>query len=495
MTIKTLLNNDSPETVETPCLVIGVSDGGSLSASARQIDDASDGAISRLLASRDIDPGQGKSTLVHGLEGVAAERVMVVGFGKSEKLDSARFDGACLAAGKSLRDNPVTECHICLHDVEADDRPLSWRLRQAALGILRGNYRYTATKAAKKDDPKPLKAASFQGEPVLQDALDQSFAIAAGFNKARQLGDLPANICNPAYLAQEAATIAEAYESVELEILEEESLADLGMDALLGVARGSANRPRLIVLKYRGAEESDRPYVFVGKGITFDSGGLSLKSPRNMEQMKYDMCGAAGVMGALIACAQLGLPLNLIAVVPAVENMPDADAYRPGDVLTSMSGKTVEVLNTDAEGRLILCDALTWSQKFEPRTIIDVATLTGAVVVALGDHTTGLMSNDDQLAEELLSAGTDISDRAWRLPIWDVYQSQLDSAFADMKNVGGSSAGAITAGCFLSRFAEDQRWAHLDVAGTAFPWDGKDGASGRPVGLLTQYLIDESARN
>jgi leucyl aminopeptidase len=269
-------------------------------------------------------------------------------------------------------------------------------------------------------------------------------------------------------------------------------MSELGMDALLGVSRGSANSAKLIVLKYFGGDKDRQPIALVGKGVTFDSGGLSLKSGENMMQMKYDMCGAAGVTGAFVACVKLQMPVNVICIIAAVENMPDGDAYRPGDVITSMSGKTIEVLNTDAEGRLALCDALTYSQKFNPDVIIDVATLTGACVIALGHHASGLISNDDELANDLIAAGNSIVDRAWRLPLWEEYQTQLDSPFADMKNVGGMPAGVLTAGCFLSRFAEDQHWAHLDVAGSAWKWSSDDGASGRPVGLLAQYLLDRA---
>jgi len=269
-------------------------------------------------------------------------------------------------------------------------------------------------------------------------------------------------------------------------------MAEKGMDALLAVSRGSELNAKLIVLKYAGAGKDQAPVALIGKGITFDSGGLSLKSGENMMQMKYDMCGAAGVIGAFVACAKLQMKVNVICIVAAVENMPDGNACRPGDVITSMSGKTIEVLNTDAEGRLVLCDAITYCQQFEPDVIIDAATLTGACVVALGHHATGLMSNDDDLAGELIEAGDSIVDRAWRLPIWEEYQSQLDTPFADMKNVGGMSAGVLTAGCFLSRFAEDQRWAHLDVAGSAWKWGSNDGASGRPAGLLAQFLLNRS---
>ena len=270
-------------------------------------------------------------------------------------------------------------------------------------------------------------------------------------------------------------------------------MAELGMDALLGVARGSSNAPKLIVLKYNGGASDERPVVLVGKGITFDSGGISIKGAQHMDQMKMDMCGAAGMIGAFVATAELNLALNVICIVPAVENMPDGNAYRPGDVLTSMSGKTIEVLNTDAEGRLILCDALTYAERFKPRYLIDAATLTGACVVALGHHASGLMSNNDELASALLAAGDRSMDRAWRLPIWEEYSEQLETPFADLKNVGGMPAGAITAGYFLSEFAEDQAWAHLDVAGSAWKWGSTEGATGRPAGLLAQFLIDLSA--
>ncbi|MDX1380835.1 MAG: leucyl aminopeptidase [Xanthomonadales bacterium] len=487
------LNDQPAPKVESDCLVLGFTEGGELTGSARAIDEAAGGAITRLLESGDIRTGIGKTQFLHDLPGLAAPRVLAVGFGKPDKLDLPRFDRACLAAGKVLRDHPLLNCHVCLHELAWDGAEPARRLRQAALAIHRANYLYTVTKPLKDDSPVPLAAASFQGDDSLQGALDQAVALAAGFEKAKLLGDLPPNICNPAYLAQEAAAIAGQFDAVTLEVLEEEDMSELGMDALLGVSRGSANRARLIVLKYAGADADRPPVVLVGKGITFDSGGLSLKSGENMMQMKYDMCGAAGVIGAFLACAHLGLPLNLVCIVAAVENMPDGDAYRPGDVLTSMSGKTIEVLNTDAEGRLVLCDALTYSERFEPDAVIDVATLTGACVIALGHHASGLMSNDDRLAEELTAAGDAVVDRAWRLPIWDEYQSQLDTPFADMKNVGGMSAGVLTAGCFLSRFAEKQRWAHLDIAGSAWKWGSDEGATGRPVGLLTQFLIDRSA--
>ena len=488
------LDNNQPISISTECLVIGITEGGPLSPATKAVDEASGGAISRMLEGGDIETGLGKTSFLPGLPGLATQRVLAAGFGKHEKLDLARFDRGCLAAGKALRDHPLTHCHVCVHDVEFGEIKIAHRLKQAALAIHRANYLYTATKTLKKDAPVPLLTASFQGAEDLQAAINQADAFASGFEKARNLGDLPPNICNPAYLAQDAESIAAQYENVELEILEEDDMSELGMDALLSISSGSANSAKLIILKYSGAADDQPPVALVGKGITFDSGGLSLKSGENMMQMKYDMCGAAGVIGAFVACAKLQMPVNVICIVVAVENMPDGAACRPGDVVTSMSGKTIEVLNTDAEGRLVLCDALTYCQKFNPDVIIDAATLTGACVIALGHHATGLISNDDALAEDLLAAGQSIVDRAWRLPLWEEYQSQLDSPFADMKNIGGMPGGVLTAACFLSRFAEDQRWAHLDVAGSAWKWGGDDGATGRPAGLLAQYLLDRSSQ-
>ena len=490
--MKFSLVKESPRLIQTECLVIGVTAGGDLSASARDIDEASGGEISRMLETGDIETGLGKTTLLYHVGGVAAQRVLMVGCGKPEKLDQPRFDRACLAAGMTLRDRAFTSCHVSIHDLEFGESEPQWRLRQAALAVHRANYLYTVTKAPKDESPVPLESASFSGDESLEAALVQAEGFALGFAKARLLGDLPPNICNPAYLAHEASTIAKHYDNVELEILEEENMAELGMDALLGVSRGSTNAAKLIVLKYSGAGADQQPTVLVGKGITFDSGGLSLKSGEHMKQMKYDMCGAATVLGAFLSCAKLQLAVNVICIIAAAENMPDADAYRPGDVLTSMSGKTIEVLNTDAEGRMVLCDALTYSEKFNPRVVIDVATLTGACMVALGHHASGLISNNDELAEGLLAAGNTIVDRAWRMPLWEEYQSQLDTPFADMKNVGGMQAGMLTAGCFLSRFMENQNWAHMDIAGSAWKWGADEGATGRPVGLLTQYLIDQA---
>ncbi len=461
--------------------------------SAELIDRASNGALSQLVKSGDVDPYWKQPTMLYGLDGVKAKRILVMGCGEPEKFDAARFDLVCKSAGTFLRDHVTTSAHVCLHEVTVENKDSHWHLRQAAVGIDRANYRYTATKAPKDHDNDPLISASFYGDDKFQTTLNEAKGLAKGYLRSRELGNMPPNICNPAYLAETAGDIAQSYPNVSVEILESDEMARLGMSALLAVGRGSVNEPRLIVLKYQGKDDDSQPIVLVGKGITFDTGGISLKPGANMEQMKFDMGGAAGVIGAFEACADMQLSINLVCVVAAAENMPGGNAYRPGDVLTSMSGKTIEVLNTDAEGRLVLCDALTYSQRFNPLALIDVATLTGAAVVALGHHASAIMSKHDDLVDELIEAGQSAVDRGWRLPIWEDYQPQIKSAFADMKNVGGMAAGCITAGCFLSRFTDGQRWAHIDCAGSTWIWGSDGGSTGRPVGLLTQFLINQSS--
>ena len=478
--------------LETACLVIGAFENAPLHGSAKLVDQACAGALQRLIKSGDISTHWKETTLLHGLNGVNAERILVLGCGEIEKFNKVRYDSVCSSAGAFLRDHAATSAHICLNEIEVSHTTDYWRLRQAAVNLGRANYRYTATKAPKDDDNQPLISASFNAGADMQAALNEATGIAKGYLRSMELGNLPPNICNPAYLAETAQEFVDSYKNVSVEILDEDQMAELEMTALLAVGRGSEYGSKLIVLKYQGTQEDSQPIVIVGKGITFDSGGLSLKPGPNMDQMKFDMGGAASVLGAFESCADIQLPINLVCIVAAAENMPDGNAYRPGDVLTSMSGKTIEVLNTDAEGRLVLCDALTYSQRFNPAALIDVATLTGAAVVALGHHASIIMSKYDDLAEELIDAGETAVDRGWRLPIWDDYQPQLKSTFADMKNVGGMAAGSITAGCFLSRFTEDQRWAHIDCAGSTWIWGGDKGSTGRPVGLLTQYLINRA---
>ena len=308
----------------------------------------------------------------------------------------------------------------------------------------------------------------------------------------KDVANMPPNICNPAYLWDQAQQLAAEYDSIDVECVNEANMADLGMNSYLAVGRGSENETLMSIIHHKGGEPDQQPLVLVGKGLTFDSGGISLKPGEGMDEMKYDMGGAASVLGVMHTVAALNLPVNVIGVLAGCENMPDGKSYRPGDILTTMSGQTVEVLNTDAEGRLVLCDALTYVERFDPDTVIDVATLTGACIIALGKHATGLMSTHNPLAHELLNASEQASDRAWRLPLWDDYQEQLESPFADMTNLGGRPAGSITAGCFLSRFTKKYNWAHLDIAGTAWNSGKNKGATGRPVPMLAQFLMNRA---
>ncbi|KGI78552.1 leucyl aminopeptidase [Oleiagrimonas soli] len=493
MTLQLSLASGAPESIDTPCVIVGVYTNGVLSTAAAAIDAASGGALKRRIDGGDISGKPGTVHTLYDLSGVKAERVMTVGLGVQAEFDASRFQQACRAAGKAASALSVGSAATWLSALDVPGKDAAWCVRTAALAFDHAAYRYTATFQAGPDakDTK-LKSLALAGEG--QDtALAQAAGMAEGVRFARHLGNMPPNICVPAWIAEQATEFAHAHDGVEIEVLEREQMEALGMHSLLAVARGSANPPRLIVLKWNGGKDGDKPYAFVGKGVTFDAGGLNIKPTGSMEEMKFDMCGAAGVLGGFVAAVKMKLPLNLVCVVPSVENMTDGNAYRPSDVLNTMSGQTVEVLNTDAEGRLILCDALTYVQRFEPQAIVDAATLTGACVIALGSHATGLMSKHDDLAEELLAAGEQTLDRAWRLPLWNEYQKQLESAFADFANIGGRPAGAITAGCFLSRFVEGQRWAHLDIAGTAWESGRKGLASGRPVSLLAQWLIDRCA--
>jgi leucyl aminopeptidase len=493
--VKTLsfqLGDAAPAAASSDAIVVGVYEERVLSSAAAAVDEACAGALKRLVDSGDVSGKSGQVARLLALPGVAAARVFVVGLGDQKGFDGARYLRACHESARALKASPAQRAVSYLPELEVAGRDLAWKLRQAALAADAQAYRYTTTLKPKPNGDALVELAFRAGGDAAASALGQAAAIGAGVRFARELGNLPPNICNPAYVAEQARAVAAEFGDASIDVLEREQMQALGMGSLLGVARGSAHPPRLIVLRWRGAGEA-KPYVLVGKGITFDSGGLSLKPGAGMEEMKYDMMGGASVIGAFLACARMRLPLNLVVIVPAVENMPDGDAYRPSDIVTTMSGQTVEVINTDAEGRLILCDALTYAQRFEPRALVDVATLTGACVIALGKHAHGLMSRHDDLAQELLAAGEASLDRAWRLPLWDDYQQHLESAFADVANVGGKSAGAITAACFLARFTEGQRWAHLDIAGTAWDEGRKGMATGRPVYLLAQWLLDRAA--
>jgi leucyl aminopeptidase len=481
------LTQDHPHQVDAAVVVVGVHDGRILSSAGAAIDEACAGRIKSLLESGDVPSRLGSVTVLHGVTGMTAPRLMVVGLGEQSKLDDGRYLRALRECAKQLRALPATSAAVYLSELDVPGRDSNWRAQQCLLAVAHGCYRYDRTYKTRPEGAK-LKRVMVPAGAVDTDLPARCEAIAAGVQLTRELGNLPPNICNPAYLAEEAGHMADRHPQLDCEVLDRTQMQSLGMGALLAVAQGSANAPKLIILRHSGAAKDKKPYVLVGKGITFDSGGLSLKPGAGMEEMKFDMCGAATVFGVMETASRLKLPINLIGVVAAVENMPDGKSYRPSDVVTTMSGLTVEVLNTDAEGRLILCDALTYARRFEPVAMIDIATLTGACVVALGAHASGLMSRDEELSSELLAAGESSFDRAWRLPLWEDYQSQLESGFADMANIGGKWAGAITAGCFLARFTEGVRWAHLDIAGSAWDSGRKGNATGRPVGLLVEWL-------
>ena len=493
MSLEFSLNQTAPASASVDCVVVGAFADGSLTPAAQALDAASSGRLRALLDRGDVSGKTGKTALLHDLAGVAAPRVLVVGLGESGKFGVPQYLKAVGDAARALKTGPVATALLTLSEVPVKDRDAAWTIRQAVIAADHACYRYVATLGAKnkKRDEKGLVHLQVAGADTT--ALAQGKAIAEGVRFTRELGNLPPNVCNPAYIAQQAQDLAARSEKVECEVLDDAAMEALGMGSLLAVARGSAQRPRLVVLKYSNGGDA-RPYVLVGKGITFDTGGVNLKTQGGIEEMKYDMCGAGSVLGTFVAAVGMQLPINLVCIAAAVENAIDGNSYRPSDVITSMSGKTIEVGNTDAEGRLILCDALTYAQRFQPAALVDVATLTGACMVALGKYATGVMTKDSHdLAREILAAGETVFDRGWQLPLWDEYQPMLDSAFADVYNIGGRWAGAITAGCFLSRFTDGQRWVHLDIAGSASD-EGKLGmATGRPVGMLSQWLLDRAA--
>ncbi|HWA39940.1 MAG TPA: leucyl aminopeptidase [Burkholderiales bacterium] len=487
----------SPERAKTGCLVLGVFVEGatekSLSAPARRADQAAKGALRAALP--DLAAKAGSTLLLRDVRGLAAERVLLVSLGARKDFAEPAYRDAVRGAAVALRDLGARDAALFLADLKVGSRTLSWNLRHAVLGLRDGFYRFDQLKSQKKPAAPALAEVVLPvaSTAQLEQALAEATATADGTDLAKTLGNLPPNICTPTYLAEEATRLARQYK-LGLEVLERKDMEKLGMGALLAVARGAHQPPKFIVLRYAGGAKSKTPVVLVGKGITFDTGGISLKPAGEMDEMKYDMSGAGSVLGAMRAFAGMRAPVNVVGIVPATENMPGGQATRPGDVVKTLSGQTVEILNTDAEGRLILCDALTYAERFNPEVVIDVATLTGACVIALGHVASGLFSNDDRLAEDVREAGEDAWDRVWRMPIWDDYQEQLRSNFADMANIGGRPGGSITAACYLSRFAKKLRWAHLDVAGTAWKGGREKGSTGRPVPLLVRFVMRRAGR-
>ena len=489
-TIKT----GAPEKLKTGCVVVGVFDGKSLTPAAASLDKAAGGAIAAVVERGDLDVKAGATLVLHGLPGLACPRVLLVSLGSSDELTEKAYRDAVSAAAKALACGRAEEAGFCLADAEIPGRSPAWALQMAARSLADATYRFQAPKAKGNDNNKPGGAARItlltrhKLNARLEAAVARGQAVAEGMALARDLGNLPANVCTPTYLAETARKLGKEFK-IKVEVLDRDDIFNLGMGSFLSVTQGTHEPPKFIVLHYKGGKAREAPVVLVGKGITFDTGGISIKPAAEMDEMKYDMCGAASVLGTFRAVARMGLPINLVGLIPATENMPGGGATRPGDVVTSMSGQTIEVLNTDAEGRLVLCDALTYAERFKPACVIDIATLTGACVVALGKIPSGLLANDDTLAAELIARGNDSGDRVWQLPLWDEYQDLLKSNFADMANIGGRYAGTITAACFLARYTKAYKWAHLDIAGTAWMSGDAKGATGRPVPLLAEFLI------
>ena len=487
------LETASPEKLRTDVLVVGAFADGPLPPSARTIDEVSKGKLAALIERGDLGAKAGASLLLYDPPSAAAERVLLVSLGARDQFGDQAFRDALSAAAKALAVGPAKDAAVTLAEVELPGRSLAWRLEQASCVLADGAYRFDAPgmgRASRQDRGAHTISllVADKANPELERAVRRGQAVAEGMALTKDLGNLGGNVCNPAYLAQTAQALGQEFKFA-VEVLERDDMEKLGMGSALSVGRASYNPCKFIVMHYRGGEATAKPIVLVGKGLTFDTGGISLKPGADLDEMKYDMSGGGAVLGVFKTIARLALPINVIGIVPAVENMPGGNACRPGDVVTSMSGQTIEILNTDAEGRLVLCDALTYAERFAPACVIDLATLTGACVIALGSFASGLFANDDALAAELLACGADSGDRAWQLPLWDDYQSQLKSNFADMSNLGGRPAGAVTAACFLARFTKAYKWAHLDIAGTAAVSGDAKGATGRPVPLLSEFLI------
>ncbi len=483
----------SAEKQATDCLILGIFERRKLSAPAAAVDAACGGLLSEVLSSGDMNGHSGQTLLLHGLEGIPARRILLVGCGKSGSFSANRFKQVNLATATVLGKLGAKECFSTLPLLDITGHDAAWAISQSVLTLSSAFYRYEELKS-KKTPARKLKTITLAiaaRSKALDASLTLATATAAGVQLSMDLGNRPGNLCTPTDLAKLGLSLAKSHPRISCKVLEEKDMHKLGMGALLSVSAGSRQAAKLVVMEYSGGAKEARPVALVGKGLTFDAGGISLKPAAKMEEMKFDMCGGATVFGVFQALAEAQLPINVVGVVPCSENLPDGAANKPGDVVTSMAGISIEIINTDAEGRLILCDALTYTQReFAPEVLIDMATLTGACVVALGNQATGLFANDQDLANALLAAGEASQDRAWQLPVWEEYQAQLKSTVADVANIGGPMAGAITAAAFLHRFTREATWAHLDIAGTA--WTQKKFSTGRPVPLLMHYLADRA---
>ena len=481
------------------CIVVGVFEAtgqAALTPAAAQMDALNGGLLSRLLKAGDLEGRAGATLLLHCDPASGVPRVLAVGLGKPDVFGAKAFLDATRAAGRALAGAKAATVLHTLAQLPVPQRDAAWALRTAIVSLREASYRFAGRRSRADATPAlALKKVVFSvdgaGEKALKVALQAGVALSNGMDLTRDLGNEAPNFCTPRFLADTARKLGRDWK-LKVEVLERKQIEALRMGSFLSVAKASVEPPQFIVLRHNGGGAKDAPVVLVGKGITFDTGGISLKPGEAMDEMKYDMCGAGSVLGTMRAVAEMNLKLNVVGIIPTCENMPGGDALKPGDIVTSMSGQTIEVLNTDAEGRLILCDALTYAERFKPAAVVDIATLTGACIIALGHHNSGLYASDDALATQLLDASKVAADAAWRMPLDDAYQDQLKSNFADMANIGGRPAGSVTAACFLARFTKAYPWAHLDIAGTAWKSGAAKGATGRPVPLLVQFLCDRA---
>lgn len=470
-------------------LIVGINKAQPVSGLFAVLDKASGGFFSQAEIAENLPQNEGDLRSYYNVPQLAATAVTIVVCDETQKslVSAAKKITAHLRAEQSEHAAVL----LPLASFSHNEQPLT-AARAATLlaqNLLDADYQCDTYKSEKKiKQSLTISLLTEKDSSAIDKGIEQGIAIASGMNLLKDLGNAPGNICTPKYLAKTAKQLGDDFDSLSVDILKEKEIKDLKMGALLSVSKGSIEKPRLIKMQHQGSDED--PIILVGKGVTFDTGGISLKPGAGMDEMKYDMCGAGSVIGVMKTIAMLNLPINVIGIVPAVENMPSDRATKPGDIVTAMSGKTIEVLNTDAEGRMILCDALTYAQQFKPKALIDIATLTGAVIVGLGRHPSGLMSNNEELAANLIASGEHSGDRVWRLPVWEEYTEQLKSPFADLQNIGGRDAGTITAGCFLGEFTHGVAWAHLDIAGTAWK-TRKEGATGRPVPLLVDYIMSQ----
>ncbi len=485
------LRADHPSNTKTDVVAVAVHDDQKLSWAAEDLDKASKGALKAALKAAAFSGGCGKLLPLFNLPGIGTSRVLVYGAGEGKALAAKDARAAGRALASAAVELELAELTIFPLGEEAVDA-----MQQMVMGVSDATYRYDETKGVSAKPKPSLKRVRF-GMPeaaakAAPAALKVSVATIHGMEFTKYLGNLPANHCTPTRLGEEAKKLVKAHagSALKVTVMDRKAIEKLGMGSFLSVTNGSDEPPRFIVFEYNGGKKGEAPTVFVGKGVTFDTGGISIKPAPDMDHMKWDMSGAGTVFGVMKAVAELKPKQNIIGLVVACENHINGKATKPGDVFTSMSGQTIEVLNTDAEGRLILCDALTYAERFKPRAVIDIATLTGACVVALGSHNAGIFSNNDALADSIIASGKKMNDRFWRMPLEEDYQEALNSNFADMANVAGREGGAITAACFLWRFTKKYDWAHLDIAGVAYKGSGKEkGASGRPVAALVDYVM------